>query len=54
MGRSDTEKKIEKPKRHKSPGIDQIPAGVGQFVLRSTDLLILFGIRRNSRRSGRS
>jgi len=45
---------IEKPKRHKSTGIDQIPAGVGQFVLRSINLLILFGIRSNSRRTGRS
>jgi len=46
---------IEKLKRHKSPGIDQIPAGVGQFVLRFISLLILrvFGIRRNSRRTGR-
>jgi len=45
---------IAKPKRHKSPGIAQIPAEVGQFVLRSITLLIIFGIRRNSRRSGRS
>jgi hypothetical protein len=44
----------EKLKRNKSQSIDQIPAGVGQFVLRSIYLLILFGIRRNSRRSGRS
>ena len=45
---------IEKLKWHRSPGIDQIPAGVGQFVLRSINLLTLFGIRRNSKRSGRS
>jgi hypothetical protein len=48
----------EKLKRHKSPGTDQIPvelmAGVGQLVLRSINLLILFGIRRNGLRSGRS
>ena len=39
----------EKLKRHKSPGTDQAPAemikaGVGQFALRSINLLILFGI----------
>jgi len=50
---------VEKLKRHKSPGIDQIPAElikaeVGQFVLRSINLLILFGVRRNYLRSGRS
>jgi len=43
---------IVKPKRHKSPGIDQIPAE--QFALKSLNLLILFGIRRNCPRSGRS
>jgi len=52
------EKATEKLKRHKSPGIDQIPAemikaGVQQFALRSVNLLILFGIRRNCLRSGR-
>jgi len=45
---------IEKPKRHKSPDIDQIPAGVGQIVLRSIYLLVLFGIRKNSWRTGMS
>jgi len=48
---------IEKLKRYKSPGIDQIPAelikeAVGQFSMRSIDILILFGIRRNCQRSG--
>ena len=43
---------IEKLKQHKSPGTDQIPVerlkqGVEQFALRSINLLILFGIRRN-------
>jgi len=50
---------IEKLKRHKSPGIDQIPAElikarVEQFTLRSINLLLLFGIRRNCLRCGRS
>jgi hypothetical protein len=48
---------IEKlKKRHKSPGIDQIPAKarVGQFALRFIDLLIPFGIRRNCLKSGRN
>jgi hypothetical protein len=50
---------IEKQKRHKSPGIDQIPAelikvGVQQFTVRSKNLLFLFGIRRICLRSGRS
>ena len=50
---------VEKLKRHKSPGIDQIPAElinaeVGQFVLRSINILILFGVTRNYLRSGRS
>ena len=49
---------IEKLKRHKSPGVDQIPAelvkaGVGPLVLRSIKLFILFGIRTNCLRSGR-
>ena len=48
-----------KLKRHKPTCIDQIPtevikAGVEQFALRSINLLILFGIRRNCIRSGRS
>ena len=43
---------VGKLKSHKSPGIDQIPeelfkAEVGQFALRSINLLFLFGIRRN-------
>jgi hypothetical protein len=43
---------IEKLKRQKSTGIDEIPAelinyGVVQFALISTSLLIRFGIRRN-------
>jgi len=50
---------IEKLKGYKSPSIDQIPAelikaGVEQFALRSINLLLLFGIRRNCLRSGRS
>jgi hypothetical protein len=50
---------IEKLKRHKSPGTDEIAAelikaGVGQFGLRSINLLILFGIKRNCFNSGRS
>ena len=49
----------EKLKIHKSPGIDQIPAelikaGVGQFAVRSINLLFLFGLRRNCRMNGRS
>jgi hypothetical protein len=42
---------------YKSPGIDKtaaetIKAEAGQFVLRSINLLILFGIRRNCLTSG--
>jgi len=42
---------IEKLKRYKSSGIDQIPAelikqGVEQFALRSINLFILFGLMR--------
>jgi hypothetical protein len=49
----------EKLGRHKSPAVDQIPAewiktGGGQFTVRFTDFLILFGIRRNCLRSGMS
>jgi hypothetical protein len=56
---SEVEMAIEKLKRHKSPVVDQIPAGlikqdVGQFVLRSISLLILPGIRSNCLSSGRS
>jgi len=50
---------IEKLKGHKSPSIDQIPAelikaGVDQYALRAINLLLVFGIRRNCLRSGRS
>jgi hypothetical protein len=50
---------IEKLKSHKSPGTDQIPAEllkqrVEKFALRSINLLILFGMRRNCLRSVRS
>ena len=50
---------IEKLKRQKSQGTDQIPAElirveIEQFALRSMNLLILFGIRRNCLWSGRS
>jgi len=49
---------IEKLKRRRSPGIEQIPtelitAGC-RTILRSINLLILSGIRRNCLRSGRS
>jgi hypothetical protein len=50
---------IEKLKRHKSPGTDKIPAqltkaGGRQFTMKSINLLIIFGIRRNYLRSGRN
>jgi len=50
---------IEKLRRHKSPVINQIPLEllkqvVEQFALEIHNLLILFGIRRNCLRSGRS
>ena len=49
---------IEKLKSHKSPGTDQIPAElikeVEQFVIRSINLLFLFGIKRNCLTNGRS
>jgi hypothetical protein len=50
---------IEKLKGHQSPGTDKIPAeflrhGVEKFALRSKNLLILLGIKRNCPRSGRS
>jgi len=56
---SEFELATEKLKRQKCPCIDQIPeemikAGVEQFALRSINLLILFAIRRNCLRSGRS
>jgi len=59
LSASEIEMAIEKLKRHKSPGIDQIPvefikAELKPFALRSINLFILFGIRRNCLRSGRS
>ena len=50
---------IEKLKRHKSPGLDEIPTEpikqrVEQFTRRSINLLILSGMRRNLLRNGRS
>jgi len=55
----EVEMAIEKLKGYKSPSIDQIPtelirAGVEQFALRAINLLLLFGIRRNCLRGGRS
>jgi len=55
----EVEMAIEKLKRHKLPGIDQIPAEfiksrVGHFAFRSANLLILYVIRKNRLRSGRS
>ena len=55
----EAEMTVEKIKK-KSPGTVQIPAeliikhGVVQFALRSINLLILFGIKRNCLRIGRS
>jgi hypothetical protein len=48
----EVEMATEKLKRHKSPDTDPvlaelIKAGLGQFSLRSINLLILLGIRRN-------
>jgi hypothetical protein len=55
---SEVEMAIEKLKRHRSPGIDQIPAELvkagGQFIQKSINLLILFGIKMNCQNSGRS
>jgi len=56
---SEFELAIEKPKNHKSPGIDQIQAELiktrGKTILcQIHKLIILFGIRRNRVRSGRS
>jgi hypothetical protein len=48
---------IEKLKRHKSPGIDQIPAELikaGGRKIHSEIHKPLFGIRRNCLRGGRS
>jgi hypothetical protein len=56
---SEVEIAIGKLKRYKSPGIDQIPAELIQaggihYVLRSTNLLIVFGIRKNCQSIGRN
>jgi len=46
---------IEKLERCKSPGTDQISKQVViYFILRSTNLLIVFGIRKNFHSSGRN
>jgi hypothetical protein len=50
-------RQTEKLTTYQSPGIDKIPAElikaeIGQFILRSINLLILFGIRRNCLTSG--
>jgi len=55
----EVEMAMEKPKRHISPDMNPAPAelikaGLGHFSLRSINLLILLGIRRNCLRSGRS
>jgi hypothetical protein len=60
--RLEVEIAIAKLKKYKSPGSDQIPAeliqagggGVKCYCLRSTNSLILFGIRKNCLISGRS
>jgi hypothetical protein len=48
---------IENFKKYKSPGTDQIPAELIQaggihYVLRSTNLLTVFGMRKNCQSSG--
>jgi hypothetical protein len=50
---------IRKLKSYKSSGTDQIPAelikaGVNHYVLRYTNLFVLYGIRRNCPSSGRN
>jgi len=45
---------IEKLKRHKSPGVDQIPAEMIKAGSRRIHSEILFEIRRNCLRNGRS
>jgi hypothetical protein len=50
---------IKKLKGHKSPGTDQMPAGlikagIEEFAMRSRNLLILFGLKRNCLSSKRS
>jgi hypothetical protein len=52
----EVEMAIEKIKRYKSPGIDQIPAnclkqGVEHFARRSINLLIILRLRRNCLKS---
>jgi hypothetical protein len=49
---------IEKLKRYRSPGTDHISteliqAGSNKYILRSTDLLFVFGIRKKCHSSGR-
>jgi hypothetical protein len=55
----EVETAIGKLKRYKSPCTDHIPAefskqGVKYFVLRDTDLFVLYGIGRNCHSSGRN
>jgi hypothetical protein len=50
---------IGKLKSYKSPGTDQIPAelvkaGVKYYILRYTEVFVLYGIRRSCRSNGRS
>jgi hypothetical protein len=59
LGASEVDMAIEKLNRQKSPGTDQIPAEfikarVEQLTLRSINLLILLGIRKNCLRTGSS
>jgi hypothetical protein len=56
---SEVEIAIEKLKKYKSPGTGQIPAELIQaegihYALRSTNLLIVFRIRKNCQSSGRN
>ena len=54
----EVETAIENIKRYISPSIYQIPAdfikGAGQVVLRSVSMVLVFGIRRNCLKNGRS
>jgi hypothetical protein len=58
LSRLEVETAIAKLKKYKSPGSDQILAemiqGGGEYCLRSTNSLILYGIRKNCLISGRS